>query len=382
MAQSWVPTWRKRLMLAMLDAVARMWPGFGRPDSAKAQDVKRILVVELWNIGDVILVMPFLAQVRARFPAARVTLLAGPHAKLVLEGTGLVDEFIETDLGWTEQAVKFNPLAYRWSELRRLRRELRLRRFDIAFKARMHIREHVLLALSGAHRRVAFAFGTGDRVLTDPIPIGDPDRHKAADWEMLLAPFGGAIAAPLPRLRVSEAEQTWAIHYLRAHGVPPGSRLIGIHPGASVAEKRWPLHRFAVVADSLSKRSNVKVLAFVDPAGYGASIGEGNDVVTTKVELREMISLIERCSILVCNDSGPMHIAGVLGVPTVAIFGSGIASWFAPLGEGHQLITREPGNRESALAVPDVAPFDVTEVSVERVMEAVEIVLARAISRG
>ena len=135
-------------------------------------------------------------------------------------------------------------------------------------------------------------------------------------------------------MHVTEGEKNWATDYLRVHGVPAGGVVVGVHPGASVPEKRWPLDRFAAVAHSLGQRDDVKVLAFVDPAGYGSSIGEGDDVIPTKVDLREMISLIARCTLLVCNDSGPMHIAGALGVPTVAIFGSGIASWFAPLGKG------------------------------------------------
>ena len=57
------------------------------------------------------------------------------------------------------------------------------------------------------------------------------------------------------------------------------------------------------------------------------------------MDLRELIALLPRCDVLVCNDSGPMHIAGALGVPTVAVFGSGIEQWFSPLGEGHIRLT-------------------------------------------
>ena len=386
MAQTWVPTWRKRLMLAMLDALALAWPPGGRgaaPLRQAPQDVKRILVVELWNIGDAILAMPFLMQLRALFPAARISMLARPHARPVLEGTGLVDDFIETDLGWTEAGTARYSLAYRWRELRRLRKELRRRDFDLAFKARMHVREHVLLALSGARRRIAFGFGQGDRVLTDPIPVGDPHRHKADDWLKLLKPFGGPVTKATARLHVSEAERKWANEYLRAHGVSAGRPVVGIHPGASIPEKRWPLDRFAAVAHSLAKRADVKVLAFVDPAGYGSSIGEGDDVITTKVALRELIALIERCALLIGNDSGPRHIAGALGVPTVAIFGSGIASWFAPLGEGHVLISGDAGSKEAGSAGQSVVePFDVSAITVERVIAAADAALAAAVSRG
>ena len=264
-----------------------------------------------------------------------------------------------------------------------MRLELRRREFDLAFKARMHVREHLLIALSGARRRAAFAFGQGDRVLTDPVSVGDPHRHKTEDWLKLLEPFGGPVSEATPRLHVSEAERNWANEYLHAHGVSPRGLVVGIHPGASIPEKRWPLDRFDAVAHSLGRRADVKVLAFVDPAGYGSSIGEGDDVITTKVALREMIALIERCALLICNDSGPMHIAGALGVPTVAIFGSGIASWFAPLGEGHVLISGDAGSKEAGSAGQAlVQPFDVSAISVDRVLAAADAALAAAVSRG
>ena len=259
-------------MLGALDVLSRLAPQ--REHSAELDSrgqIKRILVVELWNIGDIVLAMPFLAQLRALFPAARITMLARPYAKTILNGTDLVDEFIETDLGWTESATRFNPLGYNWKELRRVRRELRTRQFDIAFKSRMHIREHVLLAMSGAKRRVAFAFGRGDRVLTDAIPVGDPNRHKAADWLELLKPFGGHVDAAPARLKVDEAEGRWAAAFLAEHGISANDRVVGIHPGASVPAKRWPLDRFVQVAAVLAQRPGVKVLAFVEPRVHPAS---------------------------------------------------------------------------------------------------------------
>ena len=75
------------------------------------------------------------------------------------------------------------------------------------------------------------------------------------------------------------------------------------------------------------------------------------------MNLRELIALIQRCDVLVCNDSGPMHIAGALGVPTVAVFGSGIEQWFSPLGEGHRLLG------------------DLTSVTPSQVLDAVDATL-------
>jgi heptosyltransferase-2 len=351
----------------------------------RGEDVSRILVVELWNIGDVVLTIPFLAQLRAIFPGARITLLGQPHARLILEGTALMDEFIETDLAWS-RAGRVNPFAYPWREFMRVVLELRRRKFDVAFQSRRHIREQVLLALSGARRRVGYALGHGGRFLTDAITRPNAERHKMDDWLELLAPFGwetgrAANAAP-PRLKVAESERRWAEDYLLAHGVLSSDVLVGVHPGASVAEKRWPLDRFGEVTGFLARRPGVRALVFVDPSGYGAGLGGGERVVVAKVDLRRMMALLERCDLLVCNDSGPMHVAGALGIPTVAVFGTGIAQLFAPLGEEHELVTpplRGPSPRNvGALS----GPYDVSEVPTSKVLDATERALRKTAANG
>jgi heptosyltransferase-2 len=363
-------------MLAMLDLMARIGAIGGRDSRGEELErtgIRKILVIEPKNIGDVVLTLPFLAQLRALCPVAQITLLSNPFARDLLNGTGLVDEFIDTNLGWSEDATRYNPLAYNWRELARLRRELPKRHYDLAFKCCMHIREHVVIGLSGARRRIAFAFGQGDRVLTDGLPVTDRDRHKAADWLELLERIGTPVDVSPARLRVSPAEREWALEFLSARGIPPTDVLIGIHPGASVPAKKWPLSRFREIAAGLAQRKETSVLAFVDPAGYGASLGDVEGVAAARVSLRQMMALIERCSLLVCNDSGPMHIAGALGVRTVAVFGTGINLWFAPLGEGHRLITLGSAeSTESSRGRRSIRPYDLADIPTTRVLRAVE----------
>ncbi|MDP9176474.1 MAG: glycosyltransferase family 9 protein [Gemmatimonadota bacterium] len=385
MAQTWIPTPWKRLATAVLNSfagAARLLPGRQPAAIGLPGDVSRILVVELWNIGDVVLTMPFLAQLRVLFPRATTTLLAQSHARELLEGTGLVDEFIELRLTSTDSWLTYNPFAFDWRELRRLRRELRQRKFDLAFHCRTHIRERVVVAMSGARRRVGYAVANRDQLLTDHIPLDDPNRHKVADWLRLLEPFGGPVETKVPSLQVPESDRQWGIDYLAGHGVRPGDVVIGIHPGASLAEKRWPLDRFHATAEVLATRAGVRVLAFVEPAGYGASLGEIEGVASVNVQLRRLISLIDRCDLLVCNDSGPMHIAGALSVPTVAVFGFGMARWFSPLGEGHELVSVERARDHTPDDRRLADPFFLLDIPVSQVLGAVDRVLRRRDSSG
>jgi heptosyltransferase-2 len=211
----------------------------------------------------------------------------------------------------------------------------------------MQIRERVVLALSGARRRVAYAFGKGDRVLTDAIVVENSQRHKVDDWLRLLDPFGGAATIEAPHLHLDDSERAWATGYLSSRGALTDEPVIGIHPGASLAEKRWPLERFRDVAAAIAAKPGIRVLAFAEPSGYGAELFGIPGVIGAQVSLREMMALIARCGLLVCNDSGPMHIAGALGVPTVAMFGPGIEQWFAPLGDGHEML--RPDSDETAV---------------------------------
>ena len=330
-------------------------------------------MVELWNIGDVVLTLPFLAQLRAIMADAEITMLARPHASEILAGTGLVDRFIEANLTWKAQNGFVNPLDYDLAELLRVVRTVRALKFDLAFQCRPHVREYVLLGLSGARRRVGFARRGWDLALTDAIPQGDSGAQKADAWLRLLGPLGGPKEIEAPRLRISGEEEDWSAEFLRTNGVNPSSFLVAVHPGASIPEKRWPLDRFEDVARDLAARPNVDVLAFVEPEGYGASLTRVDGVIPAKVGLREMIALLARCDLLVCNDSGPMHIAGALGVPTVAVFGTGINRLFAPLGDRHEPVTADPERGSAHDREAASGPYaDVARVPTSRVIAAAD----------
>jgi heptosyltransferase-2 len=378
-----VSTLRTRLSLAVLNLIARL--AYRRPRGSlggegQNESVARILVLELWNIGDVILAMPFLAQLRCLFPRAKITLLSQPFAVDLLAGTGFVDEFITADLIWTP--ADRPGLARKTIDLWRVSRKLRQQKFDVAFSSRLHIRERVLLAFSGAKRRVGFALGERDGALTDAIAVGDAQLHKVEDWMRLLEPFGGAAAVHAPRLYLEDSERSWSNGYLASRGVAKDDLLVGIHPGASLAEKRWPLERFSEVATATAAQPGVRVLAFAEPSGYGSELFAIPGVVGAQVTLRQMMALIERCGLLVCNDSGPMHIAGALGVPTVAMFGAGIEQWFAPLGEGHEMLRPDQDEPLSDSGSPREGVRAPKGIGTAQVLEAVGRAVQRLRTRG
>jgi ADP-heptose:LPS heptosyltransferase len=346
-AQTWLVSDRKlrwarnadRVLAPLLPVLRRVLP----PREQRSEEPERILVSELWHIGDVVIAMPFLMALREHFPGARITLLSKSHARETLADSGLVDDVIAFNLPWTflEEDKRSHG---RWmlgipGLVRRLRRE----RFDIAFDCSRDGRNHLLLFLSGAARRVGFAFGGGASLLTDAVPVGSLEQHRTEDWLRLLEPFGANAPRHEARLRVSDAERERAQEFLQRAGHADGNFMVAIHPGGSSSLKRWRLESFEELAATAAREFGAQILWIVDPKGTGinATLPEGS-IRARPASLRELMALLSAAKLLVCNDGGPMHLAAALGVPTFAVYSWGKPEWWHPVGAGrHTWVRRE-----------------------------------------
>jgi ADP-heptose:LPS heptosyltransferase len=261
-----------------------------QPPAPPARDRRpRLLVVELWGIGDLALAVPFL---RAAARRARVTLLAQPHAAPLLARFCPEVELVPFTAPWTAFSGKYNLGNWPWLGLAGLVRGLRHRRFDAAVSARPDPRDHALLALAGAEVRAGFARAGSRGLLTDAV-VRPEDPHRAAHWDTLARHLGWETERPAPH--------------------PRTGRRIVIHPGAARPVREWPRERFAAVAAQLET--------------------EGWEVETLDPASRDLAGLLDRLAgadRFIGNDSGPGHLAALLGVPTFTLFGPQLPALFAP----------------------------------------------------
>jgi ADP-heptose:LPS heptosyltransferase len=346
MAQTWLVNRRKLRMARIVDTLFLPFlPLLRRILPTRRQETwppRRILVLELWHIGDLVIAMPFLAALRMRFPSARITLLSKSHANPVLANTGLVDDFVAFDFPWTfleeDRRRRLTELLQIPAVVRRLRKY----GFDLAFDCSRDGRNHLLMYLTGAARRVGFAFGGGDYLLTDAMPVGSLERHRTEDWLRLLEPFAGANPQSEPRLVVSHPEREWARQLLRRSGVVEQNLLIAVHPGGSSRLKRWKLENFVELARIATAEVGARILWIVDPAATGAEVDLPAGSIVVRPSLRELIALLSESKLLVCNDGGPMHLAAALGVPTFSVYSWGKPEWWKPFGTArHVWVQRE-----------------------------------------
>jgi len=338
-AQTRTITTKKRAAFALLDAALRPNP-FWRPPPAlpPSESPGSFLVVEPWGLGDVVLSTALLAALREYFPAARVTLLAKPYARELLAHSESVDEIVEFDFPWTSFTDKYSPGRYKLGEMQKLFRYLRELKLDVSLDARRDARSNVLTYLSGARRRIGYDFGGGVHLLTDVVRSGNQNDHKILDWLNLLRPLGiDPDLAHCPKLVVTPAELQRAREMIAGAAPAGAGPLVAVHPGASKEVRRWESSRFAAVVAGLRAAHDARVVVIDDPEGHASSIAGVEGVPRLRLGMRELMAVLAVVDLLVCSDSGPMHVAGAVGTPVTALFGPQRAEWYGPRG-GHDRV--------------------------------------------
>lgn len=271
----------------------------------------KLLIVELWGLGDLVIATPFLRATTEKFD---VTLLAKPFA-LDLQPRLWPSVRVETFVApWTAFKNKYHLWNWPFSEIVRLRRRLAQKHFDFGLSARWDPRDHLLLKLVGAKNRIGFPRVRSRIFLTQPLARPQPEAHRYESWRVI----AGALDIELPpREKIS-------IPAARSQ------ETILIHAGAGQSVRVWPLEKYKNLAARL-RRKNLQVQITCDPDQRGWWLQTGEKNVATPASVAELISLIDCAGAFIGNDSGPGHLAAFCGVPTFTIFGPQLPEWFAPL---------------------------------------------------
>jgi ADP-heptose:LPS heptosyltransferase len=324
-----------------------------------------------------------LRALRANFPDAKITLLAKPHAEVLLANSDLVDEIIAFDFPWTAFSGKLRPSRYRPREFRKVLRRLRSGNFDVSLDARRDIRSNVITYLAGARRRIGYDFGGGSHLLTDVLPSGTQNDHKISDWLALLEPLAVERRRGFsPSLTVTEKEKDVARQRLATLGLSTERLIVGVHPGASHAVRRWEANRFSAVIDRLSADRRVQIILFEETTGDASAIVPRNPVPRIRSDLRGFMALVTQCDLLLCSDSGPMHIANALGTPVTALFGPQRREWYGPRGDQDSVVqVDEMPCRPCFDACIYATPHCMEGISVDAVCEALATQLDRIETR-
>ncbi len=344
----------------------------------KPEKAERILIRGPNWVGDAILSLPALANLRKALPQGRITLLVRSWVRDLFEGSPFLDEVIVY-----EEEGRHKGLAGRL----RLAFELRKRRFDTAILFQNAFEAALLVFLAGIPHRIGYTTdGRGPLLTIGVKPEEELLRGHQRDYYLgLLQAVGLDRGERHPFLPVTDGQQVEVWKVLQAAGIREGQRLIGMNPGSAYGgAKRWPPERYAMLADALENRLEAKVVLLGSPqdsaiAARIETLARSRPInLAGRIPLKLLPALLKGCQVLVSNDTGAAHMAAAVGTPVVAIFGPTDPKRTAPLGPFHQIIAHPPACAPCFLRECPIDHRCMTAISVNEVLRAVE----RSLSTG
>jgi heptosyltransferase-1 len=338
-------------------------------DTKLSEPPRRILIVRLGAMGDVIHALPAVSRLKHAFPEVRVSWLIEPKWSPLLEGNPCVDEVIAVPTeAWRRRPASFAT----WSDTARLRRRLRAASFDAAIDFQGLLKSAMLARLSGAARVCGFA----RQELREPLArvfysecVASGARH-VVDKNLALARALGASSGPVEfPLPPGNAQRD----------MPEGEFVLASPVGGWKA-KQWPPQYYARLAELLHRRTGMILLldcAAADRA-YCEQIRRLAPAASCQLQISSLEGLIaatRRARAVVGIDSGPLHLAAALGVGGVAIFGQTDPARNGPYGDTFTVL-RAPDALTSYKREDDLAPSMAT-IRPEQVWQALEARLAQ-----
>jgi heptosyltransferase-2 len=346
----------------------------------KPENVERLLIRGTNWVGDAVMSIPALREIRRIFPRAHISLLVQPWVRDVYSSV----DFIDCTLDYDKSGVHKG-----WTGLGRLVSELRRGKYQVAILLQNALEAAFIAWMARIPVRVGYARDGRALLLTHACRI-DPSlrqKHQAFYYLGILSAAGLLDSKSWEKpdchlaitIGVRDADRARAREMLRMEGVEPGQLVVGLNPGAYYGSaKRWLSERYAAVAETLAEKYRAHIVIF----GSAAERPIADEIATRmthrpvifsgRTTLAQLMALICECTLLITNDSGPMHLAAALDVPQLAIFGSSSEIATGPLSRCAEVIKEQV---ECSPCFLRDCPIDfrcMTRITVEQVLNAAE----------
>ena len=340
-------------------------------------ELRSILLIRLSSLGDILLMTPLLNLLRTACPQAQIDVLVKAEYRDLLRFHPGITRLLTFD--------SRQPLLHTL-------RSLRADRYDLALDLHCTPRSQLLLRSLRAQCKLTY----NKRVLRRALLV-----HLGWNTLRRTTPVPELYAAPLRRLGLTgrlgtptmhlDPESTEAMQAYIARSLPDASNqpLLAVAPGARWPTKRWPVERFAAVAQELAreKRAAVVILGGPDEAQLARTLCDNLDVPVINgvgaLSLMHSAALLSRCRLLISNDSGLMHMATALQVPVVTIFGPTVQEFgFYPFQARAEVISEplpcRPCSTKGSMRCPRGHHACMQDISSDRVLAAARAMWERS----
>ena len=341
----------------------------------KIDPPKKILVINLWGIGDAVLTLPLIKEIKKRFPTVQLDVLATRRVNLVYTSQKDIDNVLLLENG--------SVFKHR-------------RKYDLVFDTEHYLNSSALAAFYMGKRTIGYSHGQRGKLYSQTVKYNEK-QHIVHTYLDLLRPLFPDVDNPkeLIKLNYNEEDKKKVIDLLRKSEILENDFVVGFC--ASTAEsaicRRWPKSKFAKLADILIEKYKAKIIIIGAPGEkeFNQEIinlmqhKENALNASGETSMEQSFALIDRCMIFVSNDTGPMHISAAQGKPTVGLFGPNTPVRYGPYGQKNIAVYKptqpEPCINVHKRSIPDCKNHNhLSLISVENVLESVEEIFRKELN--
>ncbi len=306
---------------------------------------RRILILRLGAYGDILMGTPLLAALRAAYPDAYLTWMAGPTEFQAIDASPYLDELIVWDGAYIRSAWRHGRVGPAAMRSFSLWRELRRRRYDV-FVSFQPEEWPLLIKASGAAQTIGifntFARHWGEernphyqKLYTQAY--SRPEQHRMDQYLAVLEALGlSKPTAPQMTIGFTAKDKAAADKFLDANGIGALDSFVVLAPLTTWPTKCWAADRYAALGDALAKAHHCRVVLMGAKSEeetltrIAAQMSAPAAISAGTLTFREAAALISRARLLVSGDTGPMHVAAAVETPQVALFGATSPAWYGP----------------------------------------------------
>jgi lipopolysaccharide heptosyltransferase II len=349
----------------------------------------RILIVRLSALGDVINTLPALAILRKNYPKSFIAWVVEDKAKDILLGHPGIDKvFIFRRKDWQINLTSPKKLLRMPKEVPDFIRQMKDNKFDIALDFQGNLKSGVISYFSGARDRVGFEKSTtrefNHLFLNHKVPVPQPRINRVAKNILLLKSLGLDTENYKVKLSDNPADEDYFAGFSKEH-LTPNRPLVVFHPGTSKfgLYKRWQPANYATLGDKLIKEYQADLVFTYGPGERGlieeitSQMKQGALINYQTNPFTRFIPLFKKASLFVGSDSGPLHLANLIGTPVIALFGPKDPVVNGPYHNKNAIIIRK--NLECSPCTKRTCPKPdcMNLITVNEVFETIKKVLAK-----
>lgn len=333
--------------------------------------------MNLGHLGEMVLSTAFIANIKDIFPEARITLMGGKWATPIMEDSRFIDEIIVYNSNSYNRGVE-NKLTY--AESINFVFDLKRKRFDLIFDLRSDYWIMLYSVICNTTFRIDFGAARVKKYLKGRFinsSLGKGEHYCLRYLDMLdeIKPLKKEMKLCL---EINDEAMKRVENKFVNFGINTSDFVAIIHPFAEWKGREWGIHKFAKIGDYLSSCYGAKIIITGKKEDRERAT-ELINLMTTRANnlagettLKELVALISRANIFICNDGGPMHIAAALNIPIVALFGPTTPLLFSPWCENNKVIYQDmdcsPCEQRYCKKIPNCMEL----IKIEKIINAVD----------